>query len=156
MGHRNASLSRAWVLEIGKTRITVDTNMPTERNVLACRPDHVLYWEEKKVIVVFEVACAWEPLVLEREKEKWLKYEPLATDIAARNRISAVIVMPIVVGTLGVIGSMHERLKQLKLFPASSLNTVIADLQMEAIQATTQILRSQLSTKGRVRGGNPR
>jgi len=31
-------------------------------------------------VSIIEVVCAWEPLVQEREIEKRLKYEPLATD----------------------------------------------------------------------------
>ena len=36
----------------------------------------------EKRIVVFEVACAWDRLVAEREREKMRKYEELAADLA--------------------------------------------------------------------------
>ena len=149
---------RKWVPETGlaiegeSSRVTVDVNVPTERTVTACRPDLVLYWRDKKVIIVFEVACAWDPLVLEREQEKWHKYEPLARDIATRYRESAVIVIPIVIGTLGVVGSLHNRLTRLGLFPASMLDTVIGDLQLEAIRASAQIIRGHLAIKGSASG----
>ena len=149
---------RKWIPEAGlviegeTSRVTVDVNVPTERKVAACRPDLVLHWGDKKVIVIFAVACAWDTLVLVREKEKWLKYEPLARDVAVRYPKSAVIVVPIVVGTLGVIGSLHSRLSQLRLFPASQLDNVICDLQLEAIRASTQIMRAHLAVKGSSNG----
>ena len=40
------------------SRDTVDTNVLTERTVAECTPDLVLYWRDKKVMAVFEVACA--------------------------------------------------------------------------------------------------
>ncbi len=62
--------------------------------------------------MVFEVACALEPLVLDREAEKWRTYADVAADLALQNPSYATMVVPVVVGTLGVIGNLKERLRQ--------------------------------------------
>ena len=46
------------------------------------RPDVVLVLREKRFLFLLEMACAFDSLVEEREKEKADKYEQLATDMA--------------------------------------------------------------------------
>ena len=91
------------VLEGDSPSIVVDTKVLTEKAVHACRRDAVLYWEEKKTIVILKVACT--------------KYEQLGTELAAQHRSYAVIVVPIMVGTLGAIGTctLYSYLDRLKL-----------------------------------------
>ncbi len=47
--------------------ILVDQCIPTKGRIEARRPDLVIRLPERKKIVILEVACAWEPLVKERE-----------------------------------------------------------------------------------------
>ena len=45
----------------------------------------VVRLESERRLVVQEVACAWEPIIAEREKEKKLRYQDLAADLARQN-----------------------------------------------------------------------
>ena len=63
----------------------------------------------------------------------------------------AVLVVPVVVGTLGVLGGLRRRLKQTKIY---QLDAVISDLQYEAIAGTIRILRSHQGSKGEAVMGN--
>ena len=63
-------------------KILIDQTLPMDRTVVHTRPDLVVRLIREKKIYIFEVACAWEPLVQAREKEKWTKYKELAADIA--------------------------------------------------------------------------
>ena len=63
-------------------RILIDQNLPTDCTVVHTRPDLVVRLIREKMIYIFEVACAWEPLVQAREKENWTKYQELAADLA--------------------------------------------------------------------------
>ena len=59
--------TRAMVVKVGQVTTT-------DRVVLESRPDLLVRQPAKKHIVILEVACAWEPLILEREREKAAKY----------------------------------------------------------------------------------
>ena len=60
------------------------------------------------------MACAFNSLVEEREKEKADKYEELATDMAVHQPGYRVRVVPIVIGDLGSIGGLVKSLQILK------------------------------------------
>ncbi len=150
-GPGNCVPDQGLVLEGKGARLSVDANVPTERELQACRPDLVLYWNDAKVIVVFEVACAFESCLLEREKEKWLKYEPLATDLAAGRRDFSVVVVPVVIGSLGVVGGTYTRLNQLGLFKAPRLEALIEEMQVTALINSARILRTHLAIKNSAR-----
>ena len=47
-------------------------------NLMERRPDLVAYYWELRRIVIYEVACAWEPLIEEWQREKRGKYRELA------------------------------------------------------------------------------
>ena len=49
---------------------------------------------------MFEVACAWEPLVSERESEKRAKYTALKADLARQNPGHIISIVPVVLGDL--------------------------------------------------------
>ena len=74
------------VLEGPEAKLSVDLSIPTDKQLTAQRPDLVAYLCKEKVIVIFRVACAWEPLVSERELEKFSKYRDLAADLASLDR----------------------------------------------------------------------
>ena len=66
-------------------RLVVDLSIPTDRQLTERRPDLVAYYRELRRIVIFEIACAWEPLIEERQREKGGKYRELAADLATHN-----------------------------------------------------------------------
>ena len=96
------------VLEGPDAKLSVDLSIPTDKQLTARRPDLVAYLCKEKVIVIFEVACAWEPLVNERELEKFSKYRDLAADLASQNPGWRVKTVPLVVGTLGTVNSFRR------------------------------------------------
>ncbi len=106
-------MMRTWI------KLVVDVSIPTETVLTERRPDftshHIIsHHSPSKRAVIFVVACAWEPLILEREAEKRNKYQRFATDLASQLRCWKVTVHPLVMGYLGSvcgsvgIGSMNH------------------------------------------------
>ena len=60
----------------------VDQVFRTSRWIRERRPDLVVHMKDENRAIIFEVACALDNLVEEREKEKWRKYQELAADLA--------------------------------------------------------------------------
>ena len=58
----------------------VDRRIVTNEELLHCKPDLVV--TEAKMITILEVAIEWDPNVQQSEREKHLKYQPLAVDLA--------------------------------------------------------------------------
>ena len=97
-------------------RLLIDQNLPTDRRVVHTRPDLVVRLIREKKFYIFEVSCAWEPLVQAREKEKWSKYQELAADLAQQWKGFRVLVVPIDVGDLGLVVGMRKQLERTELF----------------------------------------
>ncbi len=74
------------VITTERYKVLIDQTIPTNRQIKERRPDVVLIDRRDSKIKVCDVACAWEPLVLEREREKKLKYRELAADLAGQWR----------------------------------------------------------------------
>ena len=72
-----SGLQIAEILEGKEVKMAVDFSIPTDRQITERRPDLVLYLKKERRIVMTEVACAWEPLILEREEDKGSKYGEL-------------------------------------------------------------------------------
>ena len=81
----------------GQRVVQVDQCLPTRRNIRERRPDLCVQWADRKVLAIFDVACAWEPKIsvrrqtlkqptdpCERELEKFNKYQELAADLEQR------------------------------------------------------------------------
>ena len=68
------------VLESSEVRLVVDLSIHIDRQLTERRPDLVAYYQEPRRIVIFEVACTWEPLIKQRQCEKCGKYRELAAD----------------------------------------------------------------------------
>ncbi len=73
--------------------------IPTRRHIEERRQDLVTV--SKKLIVIYEVACAWDPGVTRRERQKLAKYQELAADLAKQFPGRRVLVVPVVFGVLG-------------------------------------------------------
>jgi len=69
------------VYETGEGDLWEDLAIPTEDQIEAVRPDLVLRINKTRIAWVIDVACPWDPLVLEREREKIEKCRPLAVDM---------------------------------------------------------------------------
>ena len=58
--------------------------------------------------MIYEIACAWEPLIEDRQREKGGKYLELAADLATQWPGWKVQTTPLVVGDLGSQGRALE------------------------------------------------
>ncbi len=70
------------VVENEDWKLKVDVSVPTDEQMSGRRPDLVIDAKKLKSMCILEVACAWEPLIKEREEEKRRKYQGLAADLA--------------------------------------------------------------------------
>ncbi len=73
-------------LKNDKVKLVVDVSIPTESILTERRPDLILHHSPSRRAFTIEVACAWEPLILEREAEKRDKYQRFAADLASQLR----------------------------------------------------------------------
>ena len=82
-----------------------DVSLPADRALDHKHPDIILTLKESNTI---EMACCYDSLLEEREKEKQQKYEELAADIALQFLGHKVKSVPLVIGDLGSIGSWRS------------------------------------------------
>ena len=61
------------VLEKGGVKLVVDRNIPTDRQLKQRRPGLVVFFACRKSILIFEVACCWDTLVAQHERENGCK-----------------------------------------------------------------------------------
>ena len=81
--------------------VKVDQVSPTDRVVPDSRPNLVVRDQGRRELVILEVACAWEPLIMECGREKRCKYQELAADLARQYPGYRITVVPVVLGELG-------------------------------------------------------
>ena len=91
--------------------------------------------------MIFDVTCAWDPLVPERESEKREKYHELAADYASVSLSWKVSVHPLVVGDLGIVGNLRSELVDTSLFDLADVNRLVCEMQAESLCAAIQIIR---------------
>ena len=86
-----------------EVRLLVDQELATDRPIRHRRPDLAVHLDRERKIVLYEVACMWDPLIKERENEKKRKYQELAADLAKRWQGYKVTVVLVVLGDLGTL-----------------------------------------------------
>ena len=133
------------VLEANGVKLKVDLSIPTDRALTERRPDLIAFFSESRRIVIFEVACAWDPLVREREEEKRSKYQELAADMAVQNPGWKVSVVPVVVGVLGSMGKLREELSNTELFTRHQVNRLSREIQYESLCSAIRMIRRLLA-----------
>ncbi len=101
----------------------------------------------KKIFIICDIACAWEPLVAEREKEKRRKYQELAADLAGQWGGYRVKVVAVVVGTLGLICDLEGSVGKMEVFSGSETVALAANLQREALCGSIQIIKRHFAIK---------
>ena len=133
------------IVQNSRAKVELDLTHPTDQRTEAHRPDLVLTIHDRREIWILEVACAWEPLILEREDEKRRKYQQLAAGLGQQYPLYCVRVMPLVVGDLGVIFNFGRELERLDIFNTRELKNVIRHCQCEVLASACQIIRRTLS-----------
>lgn len=102
---------------------------------------------EEKRLVIFEVACAWEPLVEEREKEKRHKYQELASDLSRQWPGYQISVIPVVVGDLGLITRLRGHLERAGIMTRDQIRTLMGEVQREVLCAAVKIVKRHMTTE---------
>ena len=120
-------------------KVLVDQLIPTSRTVIHRKPDLVVRMEEERRVVIFEVACAWDRGLNEREVEKRGKYQELAADLATQERT-------VVLGDLGTITGLKKNLKRAKLLTDEEMDRFMSSAQREVICAAIKITKRHFTT----------
>ena len=128
----------------GSVTVVVDTVIQTRGRVMEYRPDVVVYQHAAKCIEIFEVACAYEPCLLEREIEKRRKYLPLATDLARQFEGYRTRVTPVVMGDLGTVGRLRTHLAEAGVFWQDQADRVVCGIQREVLCGSVDVLTKHL------------
>jgi len=126
-GIAESRTSSAATYECVHGKLLVDLTMPTDEPLTARRLDNILCINQTNKIWILDVACTWDPLLEERDREKVAKYIPLAADMGKRVPRWHVKVGALVVGSLGTIKSLRSQLAQLQLWKASELDRILSD-----------------------------
>ena len=138
-------VAKPGVFDLGNTIVKVDQMNPTDRVVKESRPDLLVRQTAEKRIVILEVACAWEPLITEREREKAAKYQELAADLPQQYEGYHVVVAPVVMGDLGTIGNVGRVLANTQLFKESVEGSLVASMQRETICGSMRLVARHLA-----------
>ncbi len=129
----------------GNVTVVVDTLIQTTRGrEMENRPDVVGYQHAAKRIQIFEVACAYEPCLLEREFEKRRKYLPLAFDLARQFDGYRTRVTPVVMGDLGTVGRLRTHLTEAGVFWKDQVDRVVCGNQREVLCGSVDLLTKHL------------
>ena len=126
----------------GMAEIWWDQKVCTPTAFQANRPDMVVIdWKRRSwVMVDFAVPC--DANVAKKEEEKVHKYKDLATEAARMNAVK-VVVVPIVVGALGVVSK--KLVGWLKILGIEE-ESVVGELQTAALIGTVAILKKVLDS----------
>jgi len=96
--------------------------------------------------MILEGAVTWEPLLSEREREKYHKYLELAADLTTQHHGWRVDVVPTVVGCLGTNGDLRINLSGLGLFTCREVSKLCREMQFEVLCSTTHMIRRYLAS----------
>ena len=126
-------------------RILIDQAIPTDKTLEHRRPDLTVRLAGERRVVIFEVACAWDPLVGTREKEKRAKYQELAADLVNQWPGFRAVVIPVVIGDLGVIESLRKHLKRSRLLSDVAIQRFMAEAQRETLCSAVRLIKRHLA-----------
>ena len=101
-----------------EARLDIDLSIPTDCQLTKQR---LTFLHHSKNIIIFELVCAWEPLVLERQ------------DLATQWPGWSVKVVPVVVESLGAIGCLREEFVKLGSFSSREILWLVQNVQFEAL-----------------------
>ena len=110
----------------GRT-LLIDQCHPTDWKMTERRPDLVVKLEKERRATIFEVAIAWEPLVKERTKQKQRKYQELAAELARQWPGYRVKVVPVVLGSMGLVTDLQKHLMKAELLNQEEVSTLMAN-----------------------------
>lgn len=133
------------VVENTEWKLSIDISNPTIQAMTERRPDLLVFDKSQRQITIIEIACAWDPLVSERETEKRNKYQAFARDLATQNPGWKVSVSPWVFGDLGLIVGLRKEIQDTGLLEGKELENLIRNCQREVLCSAVRIIRSSLA-----------
>ena len=92
------------MIETSQVEILWDFSLESDHHQLGNRPDNVVFDYSKQLIQFIEVSCPVDINVPSKEREKLLKYCPLALDFHLMYKMPVQIV-PVVLGCTGVVSA---------------------------------------------------
>ena len=125
----------------GNTKILWDFNIQCDHEIEARRPDIVVVNEDAKECKIIDVAVPWDSRVRAKEREKIEKYLNLKREIATMWGMKKVTVIPVVIGSLGVVAKEFD-----KWIEKIGINLRAGHVQKTALLGTARILRKVLET----------
>ena len=130
----------------GGTRVVVDRPIVTDGEVAHYRPDIAVFQRNK--VTLIEVAVAWDPTVTVREREKRIKYQALAADIAGQyDPVKPVYVCTVVIGALGTVCRMSHNLTHTKLLKPEDVWRLAGSLQRAVLIKAVRIVKRHLASQ---------
>ena len=124
--------------EDGNIEVWWDQKVITPTEFDANRPDMVVIDKSNKKWWMIDFSVPYDPNVVSKEKEKIDKYKDLAAEVARMHKVS-VEVVPIIVGSLGVVTKDLTR-----WLDRIGVGDVVGGLQTSALIGTAAILRKVL------------
>jgi len=107
-----------------------------DKEIQARRPDVSLVDKWKRKVRIGDIAIPGDARVCEKEIEKIGKYKPLKDEVARLWNMQKMIVIPIIVGALGVISNRFE-----KFVMEAGIQNRIEHVQKTALLGTARIFR---------------
>ena len=124
--------------EDGNIEVWWDQKVVTPTEFKYNRPDMVVIDKSNKKWWMIDFSVPYDPNVVSKEKEKINKYKKLAAEVARMHKVS-VEVVPIIVGSLGVVTKDLTR-----WLDRIGVGDVVGGLQTSALIGTAAILRKVL------------
>ena len=97
------------VLENSINKILWDFNIQCDRLIEGRRPDVLVIHKNEKECLIIDKAVPGDSRVKANEQEKVEKYQDFKTEIANMGNMKRVTIIPVVVGSLGVVSTDLEK-----------------------------------------------
>ncbi len=112
------------------------------------KPDVVVRVRAEQKIAIFDVACTWDRLVQTRERQKKMKYQELAADLATQFPEYRVTVTPVVIGTRGLIAGLKDHLRKSQrksgVFKEEEVQSFVSIAQREVLCSGVQMIQRHM------------
>lgn len=129
------------IIETQAVKLTYDCTIPVARHIhnAALRPDIVVVDKAANSALLIDVSCPTDYGICRQEREKIVKYQDLKNDMKDTYSLASAEVVPIIVGSTGVV---KNNLNQyLQMLPCK-INAL--ELQVEVVRDSVSILKRVL------------
>ena len=121
-------------------RLIIDQTS-SDREISDRRPDLVVRLRSQRRVIIFEVACAWDPTVTERKNQKRREYQELAADLSHQWPGYRIEAIPVVVGDLGLVNNFRKHLKRSQIFSEAEISVLMRDVQREVLCSAVRFIK---------------